>query len=57
MIRGARNTGRPKHEEYYTSRKAELLERFNEDARYWSQVIASLYGGDFAETIVRETVE
>ena len=49
--------GKQMDKEYYTSRKSELLERFDEDAQYWTQVIASNYDRDFANIILREARE
>ena len=44
-------------EEYFISRKPELLERFGAEARDWRLVIAGRYGDDFAEAILREARE
>ncbi len=43
--------------DYYTSRKRELLQRFDRDAQRWKPVIARQYGDDLAETIPQEARE
>ena len=40
--------------EYYTSRKSEILRLFDNHAQAWKPFIASRYGGDFANAILKE---
>ena len=42
---------------YYVSRRSELLGKFDKEARHWRQVIASHYGDDLANAIVKEARE
>ena len=41
-------------QDYYISRKPELLKRFDQEAQRWRPVMAAQYGDDFAETILKE---
>jgi hypothetical protein len=43
--------------EYYTSRKSEILALFDDHAQAWRPFIASRYGDDFANAILREARE
>jgi hypothetical protein len=40
--------------EYYTTRKAEFLQAFDEESQSWRLVIANHYGDDFANSLLRE---
>ncbi|MCG2769139.1 MAG: L-2-amino-thiazoline-4-carboxylic acid hydrolase [Anaerolineae bacterium] len=43
--------------EYYMSRKSEILALFDDHAQAWKPFIASRYGDDFANTILKEARE
>jgi len=40
--------------EYYTTRRPELLKRFDKESQRWRPVIVSQFGDDFANSILRE---
>lgn len=42
------------HNDYYTSRKAEILEGFDRAVQQWTPVLSHRYGDDFANTVLQE---
>ena len=42
---------------YYMARRVELLQEFDEEMERWRLVLASQYGSDFAEQVLRESRE
>jgi len=43
--------------DYYISRKAEILEGFDRAAQQWTPVLSQRYGDDFANTVLQEARE
>jgi len=44
----------PADSDYYTIRKSDLLQAYDEDANRWKPILISRYGGEFAKTIIIE---
>ena len=55
-VEGERNVSEA-HDDYYISRKAELFEDFDEEARQWLPILVRRYDGGFAAAVLEEARE